>query len=498
MPIRLSYVSDQLQEVTGDELLCPEKAALIGPCRVVPLEYPNISCRSIDLSRSSSGDIDLLLAELVADSADDFVAYRNGYRWTPSQQRSALAAVDGESARLRPKGVYLISGGLGGIGLSLAGFLAENYQARLVLTSRQGLPERENWDALLASDSRETKQAARIEAVRRLEDLGAEVMVETADVCDRDQMSKLVERARERFGAIEGVVHAAGIAGGGVIQLTTADAARRVIAPKVQGARNLVELLRDDPPRFMVFCSSVNALYGAPGQVDYSSANAFLDALACSLRREHGSFTVSINWDTWREVGMAVDTEVPAAWAEQRRASLASAISPEEGVQAFERILCSRWPRVLVTPRPVQAQVSQLQNRRQDSESVAVEGAHDRPDLDSDYVASRDELERHIASIWGDLLGLDRVGIHDDFLELGGHSLLATQLLARLRRELGVDWALDAVFKSPTVAEQAALVRQTRSERDSISQHAKRIKELSDSERKILLEKARQARGGLK
>lgn len=500
-PMRLTFVSDNLQEVTGAEPVCAAKATLIGPCRVIPLEYPNIACHSIDIVDMTADATTELLHELAAGAADAFVAYRNGYRWTPGHQRSRPAAVDGIPPRLRHGGVYLVTGGLGGIGLTLAGYLAETCAAKLVLVTRGGLPPRDRWDALQAGELADARLVERIRAVSALEAEGAEVMVESADVADREQLAALIGRVRARFGAVSGVIHAAGVAGGGVIQMKTAAVADSVLAPKVLGARNLVDLLNDSPPDFMLFCSSVNALVGVPGQVDYCAANAYLDALALQQRRNTPTFTVSVNWDTWREVGMAVETSVPDAMQRDRQRSLATAIAPTEGVRAFAHVLASGWPRVLVTPRTAAIQSAAVTPEKPVDETAAsVVGSHERPELESDFVDYRDDFERRIVLIWRELLGLARVGVEDNFLELGGHSLLATQLLARLRRELGVDWTLDTVFKTPTVAEQAQLARQAQQKTApaKVLAHAKRIKEMSASEREQLLAKARQAREGEK
>jgi acyl transferase domain-containing protein len=502
-PLRITFVSDQLQEVTGGEAICPEKATLIGPCRVIPLEYPNIACRSIDLADQGPDTLEAVLHELQAGPPEPFVAYRNGYRWTPAHRQSPLAGVGGVPRRLRDRGLYLITGGLGGIGLTLAGYLAEACAARLVLVSRSGLPPREDWDALLAGEPADAALAARIRAVRDLEAKGAEVTVERADVARHDQAAALITRVRARFGPIAGVIHAAGVAGGGVIQMKSRSAADAVLAPKVQGARNLVDLLGDAPPDFVVLCSSVNALFGVPGQVDYCAANAYLDALAQQQHRRAGTWTVSVNWDTWRDVGMAVNTEVPDVLLPERRRSLAAAITPAEGVEAFARVLASGWPRVLVTPRTAAVQAAGEPPERQAAEADAdatLVGAHARPELQAAFLDCRDDLERRIAGIWRELLGLDRVGVEDNFLELGGHSLLATQLLARLRRELGVDWTLDTVFRAPTVAAQAKLVRQAqpRPRTGTLADQAKRIREMSPAERELLLAKARQAKAGAK
>ena len=142
VPLRITFVSDGLQEVTGDESIRAEKATLVGPCRVIPLEYPHVQCRSIDLAHPGAHTVTMLLNELASGAADAFVAYRNGYRWTPAQLRAPLAPVDDVPRRLRRGGVYLVTGGLGGIGLALAGYLADACVAKLVLVTRSGLPPR--------------------------------------------------------------------------------------------------------------------------------------------------------------------------------------------------------------------------------------------------------------------------------------------------------------------------------------------------------------------
>ena len=462
--VRMTVVSDEMHEVTGGESLCPEKALVLGPCRVISLEYPEIACRSVDLPQWPAADgadrqaLEALVTELRCDDASEVVvAYRNGYRWIPRHAPARLEAGSGPPARLREGGVYLITGGLGGIGLSIAGYLAEAVHACLVLVSRGGLPPEAQWDEYLDGHEEKDATARRIGAVRELRAKGSTVLVEAVDVADRGQVEDLVARVRERFGAVHGVVHAAGVAGGGVIQLKTAKAANAVLDPKVSGTRILAEALRESPPDFLFLCSSINALVGVPGQVDYTAANAYLDAFAPWHSAVSPTFTISVNWDTWRDVGMAVDTEVPAAMAAEREASLGTGITPAEGVEVFRRALASSWPQVFVSPRVVQARSSAAVS---EPPQEAVSGStYQRPDLDVDFVAPRDETEKQVARMWSQLLGIDRIGVNDNFLDLGGHSLLATRLLARLRIDLNVDLTLEDIFADPTVASIAQRIR---------------------------------------
>jgi polyketide synthase PksJ len=455
--VRMVLVSDDMHEVTGGERLLPEKALALGPSRVIPLEYSDIACRSVDLAQWSAEAgadgvaLETLLRDLRCDDASEsVVAYRNGYRWIPRHAPARLEAAGAPSIRLREGGVYLITGGLGGIGLSIAGYLADAARARLVLVSRRGLPAEASWDEYLDGHGANEDLARRIQAVRALRAKGSAVLVEAVDVADRGQMEALLARVQQRFGAVHGVVHAAGVAGGGVIQLKTRQAAEAVLAPKVAGARILAELLRGAAPDFMLLCSSINALVGAAGQVDYTAANAYLDSFALQQRVASPTYTVSVNWDTWRGVGMAVNAEVPGAMVAQRDEALSTGIDPAEGVEVFRRVLSSAWPQVLVSPRTVRARASVAAAVPQ-SEGVADLG-YERPDLDEAYVAPRNKAEAQIAEIWSQLLGIGRIGVRDNFLDLGGHSLLATRLLARLRSDLDVDLTLEDFFVEPTVA----------------------------------------------
>ncbi len=310
--VHLGVVSNDLHAVLDGDRLSPAKATLLGPARIAPAEYPNLSCSSIDvvLPGSAEGLADLagsLVAELGARRREPVVAYRGGYRWIQTFDAVRLEAGDGEARRLRDRGVYLITGGLGGVGLTLARHLAEAVRARLVLVSRSALPAREEWKGWLESHPEADETSRRILEIQRLEEAGAEVWVASADVAHREEMEEVVRRAVERFGAIHGVIHAAGLPGGGLIQLKTRETAAEVLAPKVRGSLVLDSVLRGRDLDFFVLCSSLASILGGVGKVDYCGANAFLDAFAhLRSERDGGGPTVSICWDTWGEVGMAV------------------------------------------------------------------------------------------------------------------------------------------------------------------------------------------------
>ena len=207
------------------------------------------------------------------------------------------------------KGVYLITGGLGGIGLALAESLARSHSARLVLVGRSAFPPREEWDSWPRLHHSHDEIADKISAIRSIEKAGGEVIVLAADVTDADAMRRVIATARERFGRINGVIHAAGVLEDALIVKKEAASASRVLAPKVKGTLVLESVLADDPPELFVVMSSVSALLAPPGQVDYAGANAFLDAFAAA-RSSSDRLTISIQWPRWRDVGLAADSHL--------------------------------------------------------------------------------------------------------------------------------------------------------------------------------------------
>ncbi len=470
--VQISVVTNNMQDVIGDERLCPGKTTVLAPCKVIPREYPDITCRSIDLALTDPSAkavekiVEQLSLELTALPSDAVVAYRGSHRWVEAFQPISLEQQERLPSRLRDQGVYLITGGLGGIGLELAEYLARTVQARLVLLDRLAFPQRDEWAQWLATHDQHDDISRKIVRLEQIEQLGAEVLLINADVADRQQMADGLARTLERFGTIHGVVHGAGVAHGGMIQLQTPELAARVLTPKLTGTLVLAELLQEIKLDFLALFSSVSSILGDFGQVDYCASNLFLDAFAPAYAARTGTFTVSINWDAWQGVGMAVEAAGPQDIKELRERSLETAILPQEGVEAFVRALSDTAPQIIVSTRDFEVVVEQYRRYNVTSALEELEQvrhlqvAHPRPAQRSAYVAPRDAVEEIVAGIWQDLLGIEQVGVHDDFLELGGHSLLATQVIARVRDTFQINLPLASIFETPTVAGLAVTLLQ--------------------------------------
>lgn len=309
--VRLTAIGTAIEALPGEREVHPEKAALMGVCRVLPREMPGTSCSVLDVVVPRAGSeaethlADRLLGELSGRKRDALVVLREGGRWVQRFEPLELDPAPGVRTWLRPGGVYLVTGGLGGIGLELMQHLARHAKARLVSVGRSPMPQESAWDRWLEEHGEHDETSRRIAKVRALQALGAEVMLASADVTDREAMTHVVAEVSRRFGRINGVFHCAGVLKDQLIALRAPETESAVLSVKAKGGLVLQSLFADGDLDFLVNFSSVSSILGLPGQVDYTAANAVLDALAkAHTARGSRTRTVSINWNAWKEVGM--------------------------------------------------------------------------------------------------------------------------------------------------------------------------------------------------
>jgi acyl transferase domain-containing protein len=479
-PGRVIAVTAGAQSVLDEPVARPEASLLFGPGLVLPTEVPGIAIRTVDLDPDAPSPADAaaaLLAEAASEDAAVFSAWRRGRRWVRRFQPIETPAGADASLPLKTGGVYLITGGLGGMGLALAGWLAERVQARLLLTGRRAVPPRGEWDALLSRDDTDARTRAIIDATRRIEAAGGAVIIAAADAADGPAMTRAIDRVRQRWGGIDGVIHAAGLPGSGHIAVRQdADDIRAVLAPKLDGLAVLVDLLGAARLDFVALMSSISAVVGGPGTAGYAAANAGLDAFVESRGVPAAWQRVfAVNWAAWREVGMAADLVVPEALRAERAALLRKAITTAAGLDAFARILASGRRRVVVT---AEALDRPLPARRLSVPKPTQPAPAERP---ATLSALGSDTERRLAAIWSELIGVSDIGRDDDFFALGGHSLLATRVLARINLNFGVRLALRDVFRAPTLRLLAARID------EAAAEAAGTVSETADGREEILI-----------
>ena len=232
--IEIGIVSNCLHRIHGEPAADPVCATLLGPARVISKELPGMNFRGIDVDLSAQGPAPAahqIIAELCTPYRDSVVAIRRGERWTET-----LEPVQFQSNAIfggfRKKGVYLITGGLGDLGLMIAEELAREFEARLVLLGRTPLVPPQQWKRALESTETHDHLKSRIAKLIELESLGSEILYLSCDVSRRNEMKWAIHAARTRFGSINGVIHAAGVIDDGPLLLKSCRKQRGCSTPR--------------------------------------------------------------------------------------------------------------------------------------------------------------------------------------------------------------------------------------------------------------------------
>ncbi|MFD2768440.1 type I polyketide synthase [Micromonospora eburnea] len=301
-------------------------APLWGLGRVLRTEHPELWGGIMDVTCGDDVPADIVLRLFATSPAEDVISFRDG---VPEVAR--ITAVEGAPTRApftcQADGTYLITGGLGALGLEVAQWLVERGARRLVLTGRRALPPRATWDHPADDGQRE-----QIKVVRDLEALGVTVRSVALDIADAERAAVLLDTDGLGLPPIRGVVHAAGVLDNRMLADVDEESVRTVMRPKAAGAWTLHELFPPGTLDFFVLFSSCGQLLGMPGQSTYGPANVFLDALAAFRQATDGDQSLSLGWTSWRSKGMSVNEVVDL----ELRARGVAAISVREAFDAWD------------------------------------------------------------------------------------------------------------------------------------------------------------------
>jgi amino acid adenylation domain-containing protein len=502
-PANLLVVSSYAQFTSpADEIACGN-SPLLGLIKAMPQELPWLSCRHVDLAVDGlESNAARVLREMNVTGTDREVAYRDGRRLVPRLEKVDLKHVETQALPFKPGGTYLISGGLGGIGVELSRYLLNTYGARLLLVGRTPL---RGEDGGQSGKDQSDKIAERAQALRMLQQLDGEVVYERVDICDFNQLKHVTEKMKSSRGwELDGVIHLAGILQERMLLDETRESIEGVLRPKLLGTWALHQLVNQRPGSLFISFSSVNSFFGGAMIGAYAAANSFVESFAHYQRYKCSMQSYCFSWSMWDEVGMSRDYPKK----ELSRARGYYSISVREGLNSLlaglyhnqQSLLiglngANRHLRSHVKAKSYQAQKlcayftggtdpsplpgledSTVKDRFGVSGDCQFFRLEEMPhtaggDVDlgllseqanrtsqsaSSYVAARTNTERAIAAIWKEVLSVERVGIHDNFFDLGGSSLRMAQVLAQLRTTLEQQLAMTDLFQHPTVASLAS------------------------------------------
>jgi len=441
---RLFLVTRGAQAVLEGEPVSVSQAPAWGLGKTLALEHPELRCTRIDLdSAACAEDAELLVRELLSADREEQIALRGDGRHVPRVVRGRLEPIRAHAFTLRADASYLITGGLGGLGLELSRWLVEKGARHLVLVGRRGPGE----------------EALR--AIRALEEAGARVEYARADAASRGDLERVLSTLEGRLPPLRGVVHAAGVLDDRTLLEQSEEHFRNAFAPKALGAWNLHVLTQGEELDFFVMYSSAMALFGSPGQANYTAANAFLDALS-RARVRAGRPSLSIQWGPFAQVGLAAAQGIRGERLSRRGMT---SLEPSEGHAALERLLLRPRPEVAVVrfdvrhwgqfyPRAAAMPfLSELTKESSGARGDGGEGARVRQMLIEATPPERlPLLMRHLREQLGSVLRLDpsRIDPRTPLSSLGMDSLMSLELRNRLEASLALRLSATLLFTYPT------------------------------------------------
>ncbi len=459
---RLISVTSYARKVVETDLVNPARALPEVFLKALLVEYPMLRIHSLDVefdSRSLPSVADAIVQEISRDERLRFVAYRQQVRYVPVIRPFAVTPDPAANltTQLQPGGVYVVTGGASGIGYETAQHIARQKDTHLLILGRTELPPVEQWYQLPADTSASTR--IRVQNLQTLQHLGATVTYHAVDVADAAQMTDLLQIIQRQHPRLRGLVHSAGVAGKRrPFGQTTFTDFQMAFAAKLYGTLNLEQWSQALQPDFFLIYSSLNSVVPQRQTLDYAVANAFEDAFAVAQTSATQKY-MAIGWPGWYETGMSlVEGVVPVI----DKQSLLRPLSTEDGLKALAYAFALPTPNVRVAEGNLKSFAinpyflvdettptfagSSTASTRIEAPSTLV--------LDPAFT----ETQTQLATIWWEVLKLQKISLDDDFFDIGGHSLNGTQVLNRIEKEWGVTLEFDLLFDYATIRTLSELI----------------------------------------
>ena len=421
---------NQMEFDSGEENLFMGTARVLG--YVMAQENQGIFASSIDIDKKLFDDqsVELITKEINHNYAEMEVAFRNGIRWEFGYQSLSLSEGT-EEQYLTKKGVYLITGGLGYIGSRIADFLCEKHDARVILTGRSEITNKNNRNKPFLD---ENILSSKVKNLNKLKENGYQVEYRQLDISDAQALSSMIEQLNAKYGEITGIIHTAGhtvMDDFKPIEWVEKETIHNQFKPKVNGVLNLHNAYKDNKIGFVWMTSSLASIIGGLTYGPYAAANRFMDEFIEAQKGTNSGF-FCVNLDRVGE-GYIEDNEL---------------------IELFRRSFSiGNLSRLVVSVRPLKNWISSIPSLKESAPQTSNSDKKPRPNLDIRYVAPSSEMEIKICEIWQDFFHLERVGIDDNFIEIGGDSLKAMSIGKIIYKEMNIEISLKDFYSKLTVRE---------------------------------------------
>ncbi|MTI26090.1 type I polyketide synthase, partial [Fulvivirga kasyanovii] len=450
--ILFNVLTNSIFYVLGDENLNRERFILSSAIKTIQQEFPSLHCKLIDLNASTSlSNVTLsnVKAEITSMSNDKLVAIRNSFRWTAQYEK--LEIKDDAPSLLKNRGVYLITGGTGKVGMTYAKFLIKTYNATVIIWGRKKLPQKSEWEKTVQSKESRWELIKQFLELDRLE---GELIYQQVDVIVEDKVEEAISSIYKQQGKLNGIIHAAAVSNDATSEIPitsiTKENCVQQLEPKVKGLLSISKAIENRDPDFVMVTSSLASILGGIGFYGYAGANAMLDAYVSS-ENNNGNVTrwLSINWDGWSEE--TGDTLI----YEREALEALNSLFRKTGVNQIIVSLTSLSSRV-------KKWVDMDLSLKEEVKGQETEISKDRPTLMTPFVQASTSIEKRMVELWRGSLGYSEIGVNDDFFELGGDSLKMIHLIAKIQKRFSVAVPIDTFYNKPTIKAIADYLNQAK------------------------------------
>lgn len=481
--IDYALITSNIFNVYGSESIDLKKSTLISAVKVIPQENTNIKCKLIEIEKDSYTRergvfYDMLLDEL--NTKENIVSYRGFNRWCQTHDQYPIVPSKTNASKIKEGGTYVIVGGLGDVGYTIAGNIVKHHNANVIIVGRSKVPEKSEWKNWLKENGTDNSTAKKIERLQRLEKGKGNVYTMQSDSTSYEQMTELINTATSRFGEVNGIFYSAGDVVAMSLSLVNNvndEQLHAHLPGKIKGLAVLQNIVADNAFDFALVISSASAILGGIGMIGYAAANQYVDSLVLNENAK-GSRTkwMTLNYpylnkeEATNQTENNVANESGEAAGRKRFEQFFSknshtgntVINYEESRKIFGRILSKNnyESQIAISPVDFPTLIDRLQNpsdQVEETETKRKEGKKNRPVTDVDYVAPTNDVERKLAEIWEGVFGF-KVGIEDDFFQLGGDSLGMIRLISSVQKTFDVAIEISEVFRDTSFKFQVDLI----------------------------------------
>ncbi|WP_103071998.1 hybrid non-ribosomal peptide synthetase/type I polyketide synthase [Aquimarina sediminis] len=462
-------VSSELFSIYGNEKLNPWKSTILSAIKVIPQEIPNVSCRLIEVEREvykteKEKFYKLILDEQRSVSKDKIISYRGASRWVQTVEHYPIHVNKQTDSFVKKNGVYIIVGGLGDIGRSIAKYLLQNFDANVILIGRSQLPDRSQWQQWQKEHSTDEVISKKIAKIIELESYGGTVTAVQADSTSYAEMTQTFLKVKSKFGTVNGIFHSAGIITPESFNIVKSINRKQLechFPVKSEGLAVISRIVEKDPLDFVSVISSLSSFLGGLGMIGYAAANQFMDTMVANENSKGNStrwITLNYsNWEGWEDEfkGLSLTDDI-----------LNTFITLDEGEKTFNNLLAKSndQGQVIISPVHLPSLIDKwdaYDNENSEKGKISKSKQNSKPFLSNEYLEPSTDLEKKLVQIWEEIFGFGPIGILDDFMELGGDSLKAITMLSHVQGKTAMTMSLQDFFSNTTIQKLCEKVTET-------------------------------------